>query len=147
MKRNISNELNNVNLIKYALYKDYHIPEDLSFINLTQERILMTVKDSVNVSMVSIARAIGLEKGPFSQTVDKLENLNLIERVRSIEDKRLVNLHLTEKGNLLVSRVQKSMDEHFDKAVENLSEQELDQFFDALETLKTTANKLLKNNK
>lgn len=147
MKRNISNELNNVNLIKYALYKDYHIPEDLSFINLTQERILMTVKDSVNVSMVSIARAIGLEKGPFSQTVDKLENLNLIERVRSIEDKRLVNLHLTEKGNLLVSRVQKSMDEHFNKAVENLSEQELNQFFDALETIKTTANKLLKNNK
>ena len=76
MERKIAVELNSVDLIKYALFKDYSLPEELAFLNLTQERILMTVKNSINVSMVSISRAIGLEKGPFSQTVDKLEKLN-----------------------------------------------------------------------
>ena len=66
MNKNISTEINSLNLIKYALYKDYYIPEDLSYLNLTQERILITVKNSTNSTMVSIAREIGLEKGPFS---------------------------------------------------------------------------------
>ena len=95
--KNILLTINGLNLIKYALYKDYSLPEEFSYINLTQERILMTVQSSQNTSMVQIARAIGLEKGPFSQVIDKLESLNLIERKNSAFDTRVINLFLTEK--------------------------------------------------
>ena len=72
MSKKIAIELNSVDLLKHVLYKDYTFPEVINHLNLTQERILMTVRNSDHLPMVTIARAIGLEKGPFSQTVDKL---------------------------------------------------------------------------
>jgi DNA-binding MarR family transcriptional regulator len=143
MERKIAVELNSVDLIKYALFKDYSLPEELAFLNLTQERILMTVKKSVNVSMVSISRAIGLEKGPFSQTVDKLEELSLIERVRSSSDKRVICLFLTKKGELLAEKVEESMENHFSNNIKVLSDKELNDLYHSLDTLKQIAETLI----
>ncbi len=143
MERKVAVELNSVDLIKYALFKDYSLPEELAFLNLTQERILMTVKNSVNVSMVSISRAIGLEKGPFSQTVDKLENLGLLERVRSSSDKRVVRLFLTKEGAILTKKVEDSMESHFSNKIKALSDKELKDLYDALDTLKQIAETLI----
>lgn len=86
MSKKILTELNNAELIKYAFFNDYHLPKELAVINLTQERILLTIKNSVNLSMVSIARIVGLEKGPFSQSIDKLESLGYVKRLRSETD-------------------------------------------------------------
>jgi DNA-binding MarR family transcriptional regulator len=119
------------------------LPKELAFINLTQERILMTVKNSINLSMVSISRAIGLEKGPFSQSVDKLEKLELLERVRSTSDKRLVHLFLTKKGELLTQKVEESMESHFSENIKVLSKQELNDLYSSLDTLKQIAETLI----
>ncbi|MFV8324965.1 MarR family winged helix-turn-helix transcriptional regulator [Flavobacterium sp. ZS1P14] len=143
MKRKVSIELNSVDLIKYALFKEYSLPEELAFLNLTQERILMTVKNSVNVSMVSISRAIGLEKGPFSQTVDKLEKLRLLERVRSSSDKRIVRLFLTKEGGLLAKKVEDSMESHFSSKIKALTDKEQKDLYDSLDTLKKIAETLI----
>jgi DNA-binding MarR family transcriptional regulator len=139
MEKKVSIELNSVNLLKHALFRDYHLPKEFDFINLTQERILMTVKNSVNLSMVSISRSIGLEKGPFSKSVDTLEELGILKRERSLTDKRLVHLNLTEKGKLLAYEVEKSMENHFSEKIKLLSAKELKDFFDSLDTLKHTA--------
>ncbi len=69
----ILNEFDSINLIKYALYRDYDKPEGLTTINLTQERILLTLMSYRSTSMQEIAHSVGLEKGPFSQIIDKLE--------------------------------------------------------------------------
>lgn len=139
MKRKITVELNSANLIKHAFFYDYNLPEALSIINLTQERILMTVKNSTNLSMISISRQIGLEKGPFSQSVDKLVALGLIERVRSSSDKRVVRLYLTEEGELLTNKVEESMENHFLNKFNLLSSNEAKQLFDSLDKLKEIA--------
>jgi DNA-binding MarR family transcriptional regulator len=139
MERKVSIELNSVDLIKYALFRDYNLPKELTYINLTQERILMNVKNSINLSMVSISRSIGLEKGPFSKSVDKLEALGLLERVRSATDKRFVHLRLTDQGELLANAVEKSMENHFAQKIKALSPTELKSFYHALDTLKQTA--------
>lgn len=143
MKKNIAIELNSIDLLKHALFKNYSFPEEVSMINLTQERILMTVKNSKNLSMVTIARAIGLEKGPFSQTIDKLENLELIQRVRSSSDKRLIHLELTNKGILITQIIEDSMEKHFSDRIQKLSQTETSDFFKALEILQKTANLLI----
>lgn len=143
MKKKVSIELNSVDLIKYALLWDYNLPKEIALINLTQERILMNVKNSVNLSMVNISRAIGLEKGPFSKSVDKLVELDLIQRVRSSSDKRLVHLNLTKKGSILANEVEMSMESHFSEKIKMLNEQELKAFYDSLDTLKKTAEILI----
>lgn len=141
-EKKVTIELNSTDLIKYALFKDYQLPKEFE-INITQERILMNVKNSVNLSMVSISRAIGLEKGPFSKSVDKLEELNLLRRVRSAADKRLVHLYLTEKGEQLAMDVELSMENHFAGQIKKLNTHELKSFYDSLDTLKKTAEILL----
>lgn len=143
MQKKIGIELNSIDLLKHILYKDYAFPKEVSDINLTQERILMTVRNSDNLPMVTIARAIGLEKGPFSQSVDKLEELQLIQRLRSKEDKRLVYLQLTSKGEELTKIIEESMEAHFRNKMDLLSEQEINSFFDALDVIKNTANILI----
>lgn len=143
MTDKIALQLNNLELVKYALFKDYQLPQELAIVNLTQERILMTVKNSVNSSMVSISRAIGLEKGPFSQTVDKLENLGLIERIRSTVDRREIFLKLTEKGIHLTNEIENSMEMHFKERTKHLSIQEHQEFLNALKILNTTAKILI----
>lgn len=132
--------LNNVDLLKHALYKDYQFPEEINTINRTQERILMTVKYSHNLTMVTIARAIGLEKGPFSQSVDKLEELELLCRHRSETDKRNIHLRLTTKGEVLTAIIENSMEKHFESSMSKLTAEQKNAFLQALETLKQIAS-------
>lgn len=143
MDKKIAIELNSIDLLKHVLFKDYSFPLELAGLNLTQERILMTVKNSEQLPMVTIARAIGLEKGPFSQTVDKLEDLELLERVRSVQDKRLVYLQLTEKGEKMTRIIEDSMESHFKTKIDSLSPAQKDDFFQALSILKNTAQILI----
>lgn len=142
-QKKIAIELNSIDMLKHILFKDYIFPNELADLNLTQERILMTVKNSGQLPMVTIARAIGLEKGPFSQTVDKLEELSLLVRVRSTQDKRLIYLGLTDKGSAITSIIEESMEKHFSGKIEMLSTIEKEAFFQALEVLKNTANNLI----
>lgn len=145
MKRKIAIELNSVDFLKHTLFKDYKFPVLIADLNLTQERILMTVKNSSQLPMVTIARAIGLEKGPFSQTVDKLVELDLMRRIKSATDKRLVFLELSEKGFDLAQVIEDSMDEHFNEKMSTLSAAEFQAFFKALNTLRKTAEILTTN--
>jgi len=143
MQRKIAIELNSIDLLKHILFKEYTLPLELSDLNLTQERILMTVRNSDQLPMITIARAIGLEKGPFSQTVSKLEELGLIVRVRSTTDRRLVFLKLTNEGESVTDIIEGSMDLHFKKKIDALSPEQVDDFFHALGTLKKTAQILI----
>jgi DNA-binding MarR family transcriptional regulator len=143
MERKLPLEIESLHMIEHVLYREFDFSEKSGNLNLTQERILMTINHSENESMASIARKIGLEQGPFSQTVDKLVKLDYIVRVRSQKDRRLVHLHLSEKGNAYANKVQKSMEQHFDKVLGVLSETELDEFSKALGVIKETAERLL----
>lgn len=143
MKKKIALALNSVDFLKHALYKDYVFPDDLFELNLTQERILMTVRNSDNLPMVTIARAIGLEKGPFSQTVDKLVDLELITRVKAENDKRIIILNLTEKGEKITQLIEDNMETHFATRTASLSKKQLQNFFNALEVLNETATILI----
>ncbi|MCA5006404.1 MarR family winged helix-turn-helix transcriptional regulator [Sphingobacterium bovistauri] len=142
-KKNIAIELNGVDLLKHALFKDYNFPKEIAHLNLTQERILMTVKNSSNLTMVTIARAIGLEKGPFSQTVDKLAEMQLLERVRQVSDKRKVFLKLTEKGEELAKIVEDSMRLHFNEKIKMLTTDEIREIFQALDSIQKIAKILI----
>ena len=143
MSEKITLALNSLDLLKHVLFKGYVFPEAVAELNLTQERILMTVRNSPPLPMVTIARAIGLEKGPFSQTVDKLVARQLVQRVRSSSDKRLVFLELTPLGIQFAECIEESMEAHFSQRMQGLSPEQRQAFFDALATLQKTATHLI----
>ncbi len=146
MNQPILTELNSMNLIIYVLFQGYCLPEELSYLNLTQERILITVREHKNTSMHEIARFIGLERGPFSQVVTKLEKLGLLERKRLENDRRTVHLSLSAKGKEITDKIQQHMQQHFSSVLSSLSSQEQKKLFESFVTLRQTAEKLLSNN-
>jgi DNA-binding MarR family transcriptional regulator len=56
-----------------------------------------------------LARNCELDAGAMTRTLDRLEAKNLIKRVRSSEDRRVVNLELTDDGRHAADQVPEAM--------------------------------------
>jgi DNA-binding MarR family transcriptional regulator len=86
-------------------------------------------------AMSDIGRELGLSPSAVTQVSDRLERRGLIERVSQDEDRRVRKLRLTRKGQQLVrSREDKQLRRIAD-ALEQLSENEIDQLMAGLEIL------------
>ena len=60
-----------------------------------------------------------------SRLLDRMEAANLVHRVRSSSDRRLVNTTLTERGLALVNALDEHVDALHSRQLGHLSEQEL----------------------
>ena len=67
-------------------------------------------------TVAELARECSLDTGAMTRTLDRLEAKGLLQRERSVEDRRVVNLALTAEGRkvarqlpVLLSRVQNEM--------------------------------------
>ena len=70
-----------------------------------QATLLWLVKRSPGLSLAELAAEEGISPPALSGHVDRLERAELIERVRSSEDRRRVGLRLTDEGARLLRRV------------------------------------------
>lgn len=52
-----------------------------------------------------LSRLLGIDTGLMTRMLDKLEIKGLLERSRSIEDRRVVNLKLTDEGEAIAERL------------------------------------------
>lgn len=56
-------------------------------------------------TVAELARMCTLDVGAMTRTLDRLEMKGLIKRVRSVEDRRVVNLELTEEGRATAKKI------------------------------------------
>lgn len=56
-------------------------------------------------TVAELARACTLDVGAMTRTLDRLEAKGLVRRVRSSEDRRVVNLELTEEGRATAKQI------------------------------------------
>lgn len=70
-----------------------------------QATLLWLVKRSPGLSLAELAAEEGISPPALSGHIDRLERAELIERVRSSEDRRRVGLRLTDQGERLLRRV------------------------------------------
>jgi DNA-binding MarR family transcriptional regulator len=66
---------------------------------------LRLLQESRSARISELAAATGVGASSISGIVTRLEKLALIYRVRSAEDRRVVDVHITEKGERLVTGV------------------------------------------
>jgi DNA-binding MarR family transcriptional regulator len=74
-------------------------------ITARQTTLLWLVKRSPGLSLAALAAEEGISPPALSGHIDRLERAELLQRVRSTEDRRVVGLELTEKGHKLLRRV------------------------------------------
>jgi len=63
--------------------------------------VLVRIASGVGASAAELCRAIGYDSGSMTRMLDRLEKRGLIYRSRSVEDRRVVELHLTDLGKEL----------------------------------------------
>lgn len=66
--------------------------------SFSQTLILMMLLTQQNVKMNELARLLGLSRANATGLVDRLEARGLVERSHSTEDRRVVHVNLTRKG-------------------------------------------------
>lgn len=72
--------------------------------SLAQTPLILLIKMKINNGMKAfeIAEFLGVTPGAVTSICDKLEKLQLIQRVRESEDRRVVKMMLTEDGEAKV---------------------------------------------
>lgn len=96
-----------------------------------QYRALKIIRDE-NPTMGDLCNFLYLSSSTVTDLVDRLESNNLVRRVRSREDRRVIILEITEEGISLLDNIQEKKLEVLNKALSLLDEKERDEIKRAL---------------
>jgi DNA-binding MarR family transcriptional regulator len=85
----------------HSLTRAYRSALELSGITYTQYLVMLVLWENNNISVGKIAQRLELDSGTLTPMLKRLETAGLIKRVRNVDDERIVEISLTEAGNLL----------------------------------------------
>jgi DNA-binding MarR family transcriptional regulator len=97
--------------------------------------IMQEVAQSDGITASRIAQNVNLSPATVTNILDRLENRNLVNRVRSQLDKRRVSLYLTEGGQALLAKAPQPLQEHFIEKFTALDEWEQSQLLSSMQRI------------
>ena len=97
--------------------------------------ILLEIDKASGVNSSQVAKSVNLSAATVTNILDRLENKNLVSRVRNTHDKRKIGLFLTEKGRSLLLNAPQPLQEHFIDKFSNLAQWEQSQLLSSMERL------------
>jgi len=103
----------------------------------SQERILMIVEQKGKITQRGLMDIIGIQSGSMSEIIAKVEERGFICRVKNQNDKRNLDIMLTEKGKAEAKRVRLHREEVQRKLYAPLSDEEKEQLIVLLNKLAT----------
>lgn len=100
-----------------------------------QERLLRLLADHDGISNADITTALDIRPSSVSALVSKLEDIGVIERRASADDKRVMLIYLTDKGQTLIDTNRAVRDDMSDSFFKNLTDEEREQLNNILSKL------------
>jgi len=91
-----------------------------------QYRALKLIKDK-HPTMGDLCELLYLSSSTVTELIDRLESNNLVRRIRSKEDRRVILLEITDEGISLLKNIREKKLEILSKALNLLSEDEKDE--------------------
>jgi MarR family 2-MHQ and catechol resistance regulon transcriptional repressor len=117
--------------------------------NLKQNRmshsyyhILKVLKKCGELPMSEIGRMVYISKSNMTSLIDNLVANNLAERLPHKNDRRVINIALTEEGNELLNEWRKHSNNEIKMNLSTLSDEDLKKFSDSVKNLKEILNKM-----
>ncbi len=102
--------------------RETHHPGELSY---AQYGLLFGMCDGVPRSLRELAIAADVSPATAAEMLDSLAAADLVERIRSVEDKRVVLTSLTERGHALVDERRARYERRWRAALKQFSDEEL----------------------
>lgn len=87
--------------------------------------VLMYVRDGIGITATDICRDYRHDQGALTRVIDQLETRGLIERRRSAQDRRVVELHLTAQGRKTIESLIPVVVERLNTALEGFTTAEV----------------------
>jgi len=95
----------------------------LAHVTLTQLMLLRRLREG-SQSAGALAHSLGLSPTSVTRLVDRLEQHGLVERHRSVDDRRCVEIRLEPKGERLLGEVKVMRGTDVHRAVESMTAEE-----------------------
>jgi DNA-binding MarR family transcriptional regulator len=86
--------------------------------------ILQEISRNQGITAKQVSESVNLSQGTVTTILERLEKRKMIRRERSKEDKRRVAIFLTEKGNDLLNKAPKPLQDYFIERFQSLEDWE-----------------------
>jgi DNA-binding MarR family transcriptional regulator len=94
-------------------------------ITSTQASIMFMLARGRGLAAADLAREYGIDASTVTRLIDRLEARGLLNRVRSEEDRRVVNLEVTERGMAIAERIPDIFTSVLDKLLVGFTPEEI----------------------
>ncbi|MGM0940314.1 MAG: MarR family winged helix-turn-helix transcriptional regulator [Bacillota bacterium] len=88
-----------------------------------------------DLTIGELSNRISLAFSTTTDLVDRMENNNLVERVRDAKDRRVVRIHVLEKGKTIIHEVIEKRQQYLGNVLENFSEEQVEDLHELLSYL------------
>lgn len=96
---------------------------------------LQVLRDHPGITMGELCDKLFLAYSTATDLVDRMENHGYVTRQRDPEDRRVIRLFITEKGEFIIGEVITARRRYVDQILKELSEEEIEQLARSLEKL------------
>jgi DNA-binding MarR family transcriptional regulator len=97
--------------------------------------ILKYIRINGSCTVTNLAHHLGITLSAVTSLVDKLCKMELVIRVRSEEDRRVVIIRLAEEGERVLLQINENRKKLFTRVLENLSEEEINTLFSTIDKI------------
>ncbi|KGM99139.1 MarR family transcriptional regulator [Clostridium novyi A str. 4570] len=106
---------------------NYKVTEELKNIGLTVPQItaIKFIAHRKKVTVSELSEEMNITKATVSGILNRLENMNIIKRIRSKEDKRIVYVVFSDEGLSLAKDIKHIMNNCFENIFSNVSKEDL----------------------
>ncbi|MBI5460228.1 MarR family winged helix-turn-helix transcriptional regulator [Methanobacterium sp.] len=95
-----------------------------------------------DLPMSEIGRKVHISKSNMTSLIDKLVENGLTERLPDQNDRRVINISITNKGKDILRDWRKYSNNEIKKSLSVLSEEDLEKFYESVENIKDILYKL-----
>ena len=124
----------------------YRIKEKIGEYSLTRtDYKLLYLVSAEPRNMKYLADELSLAKGWVTDITDGLEDRNLVKRIHSNDDRRVINIQITDKGLKMFNEIQSIIKKIINESISSLPDVDVEQLCNIIEkiaiNLKSTNNK------
>lgn len=104
-------------------------------VTMAQCHALVEIGRAGEISLNGLAEMLNLENSTMSRTVNNLVNNELVKRDIDLQDRRFVNISLTESGSKIVAGIEESMTLYYRRVYNAIPEEKREQVIESLQLL------------
>jgi len=109
----------------------------LSEYNITASQyiVLAQLNDEDGISLSQLGERLDFDNPTITGVVDRMERDGLVERRRVADDRRVINVFLTQKGKKLLTAIEDVADEINEKAIDKLPKADSEKLVKILDSI------------